>query len=91
MSENNIIKRLLKITANVEANEIKATVSAFAFVFILMAAYYIMRPVRDAMASDWTDAEVAHLWELNFYICVLAVALYGKVVSFVKFKSLGTS
>ena len=29
------------------------------FVVVLMSAYYILRPVRDAMASDWTDAEVS--------------------------------
>ena len=86
--DNNIIKSLIKKTAYIEPNELKATVSAFIFVFILMTAYYIMRPVRDAMASDWSDADVSTLWTIQFFICVIAVALYGFIVSRVKFKYL---
>ena len=51
------------------------------FVVVLMSAYYILRPVRDAMASDWTDAEVSWLWTLNFFISTAVVALYGALVS----------
>jgi AAA family ATP:ADP antiporter len=61
---------------------------AFGFVFILMAAYYILRPVRDAMASDWTDTEVSFLWNLNFFISCAVVALYGVAVSRVRFRIL---
>lgn len=82
------MKRILHKVADIEPNEVKATVSSFFFVFILMAAYYILRPVRDAMASDWSDAEVSQLWTLNFFISTAIVALYGFVVSRVKFKSL---
>ncbi len=86
--QQNIFKRAIKALTTVEENEIKATVSAFLFVFILMAAYYILRPVRDAMASDWTDSEVSWLWTLNFFIGIAIVALYGYIVSNVKFKNL---
>jgi AAA family ATP:ADP antiporter len=84
----NFIKRIIRSAANVEANEIKATVSAFLFVTMLMMAYFILRPVRDGMASDWTDAEVSWLWTLNFFISIAAVAIYGFIVSKVKFKHL---
>jgi len=46
-----------------------------------MSAYYILRPVRDAMASDWTDAEVSWLWTLNFFISTAVVGFYGVLVS----------
>jgi AAA family ATP:ADP antiporter len=46
-----------------------------------MSAYYILRPVRDAMASDWSDAEVSWLWTLNFFISTAVVALYGALVA----------
>ena len=91
MSDNNkqnIFSRVVKTVSQVEPNEIKATVVSFLFVFVIMAAYYILRPVRDAMASDWTDAEVSFLWELNFYISIVLVSLYGYVVSRVKFNHL---
>ena len=90
MSENhkNPISKFLKVASNVEANEIKATLCSFLFVVVLMSAYYILRPVRDAMASDWTDAEVSWLWTLNFFISTAVVAIYGFAVSRVRFRLL---
>jgi AAA family ATP:ADP antiporter len=82
---------LLNRAVNIEAHEIRATLSSFSFVFVLMAAYYILRPVRDAMASDWTDAEVSWLWTLNFFFSAIAVSLYGGAVSKLRFRSLVTS
>ncbi|MBT6264679.1 MAG: MFS transporter, partial [Halieaceae bacterium] len=67
--------------ANVQGHEIKAVVGSFLFVVLLMSAYYILRPVRDAMASDWSDAEVSWLWTLNFFISTAVVALYGALVA----------
>ena len=54
-----------------------ATSLSFLFVFVLMAAYYILRPVRDAMASDWTDVQVSWLWTINFFASTAFVAIYG--------------
>jgi AAA family ATP:ADP antiporter len=44
--------------------------------------------VRDAMSSDWTDAELSWLWTLNFFISLVAVLLYGVAVSRADFKKL---
>ena len=66
-SRNNPVYKLLRIVSNVEANEVKALMGSFLFVVVLMSAYYILRPVRDAMASDWTDAEVSWLWTPQFF------------------------
>ena len=80
-SSNNPIYKLLRIVSKIEGHEIKAVVGSFLFVIVLMSAYYILRPVRDAMASDWTDAEVSWLWTLNFFISTAVVAVYGVLVS----------
>ena len=84
----NPVERFLLWATNMQRNEVRAAVAAFAFVFILMAAYYLLRPVRDSMASDWTDAEVSWLWTLNFFISTVIVALYGIAVSKIRFKIL---
>jgi AAA family ATP:ADP antiporter len=72
----------------IKERELNAVVSAFLFVVVLMSAYYILRPVRDAMASDWTDADVSWLWTLNFFISTGVVALYGAAVSRFRFRLL---
>lgn len=84
----NIILNFLKTASNIKEREVKAVVFSFLFVVVLMSAYYILRPVRDAMASDWTDAEVSWLWTLNFFISTAIVALYGIMVSKFRFRLL---
>ncbi|MCP5128130.1 MAG: MFS transporter [Pseudomonadales bacterium] len=64
-----------------EANEVRSTLASFCLVLILMGSYYILRPVRDAMASDWTDAEVSWLWTFTFICSTFAVSLYGAAVA----------
>jgi AAA family ATP:ADP antiporter len=83
--KDNPISGFLKAASKIEANEIRATVGSFIFVVVLMSAYYILRPVRDAMASDWTDVEVSWLWTLNFFISTAVVALYGFAVARIRF------
>ncbi len=85
---NNPMVKFLKAALKIEPREVKAVISAFLFVVILMSAYYILRPVRDAMASDWTDAEVSWLWTLNFFISTAVVALYGFAVARFRFRLL---
>ena len=84
----NLISRFMKTVSQIESNELRSVLLAFALVFTLMAAWYILRPVRDAMASEWTDTEVSFLWNINFLVSVVAVAIYGFAVSKVKFKYL---
>jgi AAA family ATP:ADP antiporter len=86
-STNPALKFITRIS-NIEASEAKAVLSSFLFVVVLMSAYYILRPVRDAMASDWTDAEVSWLWTLNFFISTAVVAVYGIAVSRFRFRIL---
>jgi len=84
----NLIINFLKNASKIKEQEIKAVILSFLFVVVLMSAYYILRPVRDAMASDWTDAEVSWLWTLNFFISTAIVALYGVMVSKFRFRLL---
>ena len=87
-SNSNLFQRTLKLASDIKAHEIRTTLSSFLLVFILMAAYYILRPVRDAMASDWSDAEVSWLWTFTFFFSVIAVSLYGSLISHIRFKRL---
>ncbi|MBT6074249.1 MAG: MFS transporter [Gammaproteobacteria bacterium] len=82
------ILSLLNKATKIEANEVKAVLVSFSFIFTILASYYIIRPVRDAMASDWTDVELSTIWTLTFLISFLVVSIYGYVCSKVKFKNL---
>ena len=78
------LEKLVKI----EPSETRATFTAFFLACLLMTAYSILKPVRDAMASDWTDAEVSILWTIQFLLSTLCVALYGVAVSHIRFSRL---
>ena len=86
--KSGIFSKLMKALSAVEPNEVKATWLSFLFVFILMAAYYPLRNVRDALASNWTDLEISWLWTLNFFISTAIVAIYGFAITRVPFKKL---
>lgn len=78
--------KIMRSATMIEANEAKTVFISFGFVFILMAAYYILRPVRDAMASDWSNTEISVLWNLQLVLSTAVVALYGFACSKVKFR-----
>ncbi len=79
---------LIRTATKVEPNELQAALLSFAFVFFLMAAYFILRPVRDAMSSDWSDVELSSLWTYTFAFSVAAVVVYGGVIPRISFRRL---
>ena len=86
MSETrNPVARVIRAATKVEPNELQATVLSFLWVFLVMAAWYILRPVRDALSSDWTDAQLSWLWTSTFFFSALAVSIYGAIISRVRF------
>ena len=86
--DDNLGARIARTLSAVEPNELKATLVSTLFVFVLMASYFILRPVRDAMASDWTDSEVSFLWSINFFVSAGIVAVYGYAVSHTKLRNI---
>jgi AAA family ATP:ADP antiporter len=72
---------LMQALSKIEPNEMKATLASFAFVFLLMTSYNILKPIRDSMASDWSDSEVAKLWTINFIITLGVTFIYSAALS----------
>ena len=79
--EKNALQRAIKAATRIEAHEMQATVLSFVFVFVLMAAYFMLRPVRDSLSSDWTDVQLSWLWTSTFFVSAIAVSIYGVVIS----------
>lgn len=83
-----LIQRIVKATARVEPHELKATLVSFLFVFLLMTAYFILRPVRDSLSSNWSDEQLSWLWTSTFGFSILAVSIYGGAISRLRFKTI---
>ena len=87
-ARSTLVQRTLARACEIQPQETRATLASFLLVFLLMGSYYILRPVRDALASDWTDAEVSWLWTFTFFLSFIAVSLYGTAVSRIRFQRL---
>ncbi len=81
----NSLQRAIQAVTKVEPNELRATVLSFLWVFFVMSAWYILRPVRDSLSSDWTDAQLSWLWTSTFFFSAVAVSIYGAIISRVRF------
>jgi ATP:ADP antiporter, AAA family len=86
VTKKGVFAKAAKTLSQIESNELKATFVSAIFVFILMGSYYVLRPIRDSMASDWSDSEVSFLWNLNFVISAVLVAIIGFAVSRVRLR-----
>jgi ATP:ADP antiporter, AAA family len=82
------LQRLLQLACDIKPEEIRATLASFLLVLVMMGAYYILRPLRDALASEWTDAEVSWLWTFTFFFSTAAVSIYGFAVTRIRFHRL---
>ena len=83
-----MIDSILQKITKIKPNEIRAVVLSFAFIFSILASYYIIRSVRDGLASDWTDAELSTIWTFTFFISFIVVSFYGYICSKITFRYL---
>jgi AAA family ATP:ADP antiporter len=66
---------------HVEPREVGAMLVSFAYFFLVLAAYYIIRPVRDEMAVAVGSAHLQTLFVIVFFVMLAAVPLFGWVTS----------
>jgi len=82
------MENLFTEITKVKEKEAKGAIIAFVFLFILFASYFIAKPVRDSLASDFTDTEVSTLWTITFFASTAAVMIYNFFLSKFSLKSL---
>lgn len=63
------------------AGEGRALALSFAYFALLLASYYLIRPVRDAMAAASGPETIKYLSSLVFFVMLLIVPLFGVLVS----------
>ena len=82
------LKNLWEKSTSVAKGETKAVLGSFFFVFVLMSSYSMLKPIRDAMTSDWSDVEISQLWTFAFFFSFIAVAIHGFFASKISLKKL---
>jgi len=71
---------LVRIVA-VRPGEIRALLWSFAYFFFLLAAYYVLRPVRDEMGLAGGIRNLPWLFTATFVVMLAVVPVFGAVVS----------
>jgi AAA family ATP:ADP antiporter len=61
----------------VEPHEMPALGWAFAYFFLLLCSYYILRPVRDALAVDAGAPTLQRLFTVTFVVMLALLPLFG--------------
>lgn len=81
------IETFFKKTAKIESQELRAVLVSFVYLFCLMASYYTMRPLRDALASEVASEDLKFLWTGTFVVSTIAALVFGGLVSRFKVSS----
>src|SRR5882672_3229692 len=72
--------RLLRVACRLlraEPHELPALAWAFAYFFLLLCSYYILRPVRDTLAIELGKAALQDLFLATFAVMLALVPVFG--------------
>jgi AAA family ATP:ADP antiporter len=78
------LARLIGLIVTVEPQEFKAVVLAFLFNFVLLGSYYILRPVRDTMATVFGVEALQDLYTGTFVITLICAPVFAWCAAKVK-------
>jgi len=76
-SPDPVVLRLLRRAVDVRAHEVRATLLGFAWFLCLLAGYYLLRPLRDAMGLAGGPRELRWLFTATFAAMLALVPLFG--------------
>jgi AAA family ATP:ADP antiporter len=75
------LERLLGRIVAVKREEVALVLWSFAYFFCLLAAYYMIRPVRDEMAVQYGAGRLQHLFTATFLTMVAIIPVFGWLAS----------
>ena len=75
------LARLIERVAQVRRGEMALLLWSFLYFFCLLAAYYMVRPLRDEMAVQYGVERMQHLFSGTFVTMVALIPAFGWVAS----------
>ena len=75
------LRTLIERTIDLRAGELPALLFSFVYFFLLLCAYYIIRPLRDEMGILGGIKNLPWVFTGTFIIILVMVPLYGWVSS----------
>jgi len=75
------MKKLFAKIVDVKPNELRALWLGFAFHFIILTAYYIVKPIRDGIAASNRLEALPWMFTATLAVMLVANAVYGAIVA----------
>ncbi len=75
---------LLERVFGIEPGESKVVIAAFAYFFLLMASYFILRPLRDTMGTVYGVAHLQELFTGTFLVSFIVAPIFAGFASRIK-------
>jgi len=69
------------VRVDVKPNELRALWLGFAFHFIILTAYYIVKPIRDGIAASNKLETLPWMFTATLVVMLIANAIYGAIVA----------
>lgn len=76
-----MLDRILALVVEVKPGERRALLWSFAYFFLILATYYILRPLRDNAGITGGTRALPWLFTGTFFVMLAAAPLYGWVVA----------
>ncbi len=81
MVNDSLLHRWLARIVAVRPEEVRALCWSFAYFFCLLAAYYVLRPVRDEMGIAGGIKNLPWLFTATFFVMLAVVPVFGAIVA----------
>jgi AAA family ATP:ADP antiporter len=81
MAQNTEHRSAIHRVVDVRPEEVRALLWSFAYFFCLLAAYYVLRPVRDEMGLASGIKNLPWLFTATFFVMLAVMPVFGAVVA----------
>lgn len=76
-----VLHRALRRVVDVHPHEVRATLTSFAFFFCLLSSYFVLRPMRDAVAASSGVNQISWLFSATLGATLLCNPLFSALVT----------
>jgi AAA family ATP:ADP antiporter len=80
VANNNTLHQLLRRVVDVHEDEVRAMLTSFAFFFCLLSSYFVLRPIRDAVAAASGVNQLSWLFAGTLGVTLLCNPLFSALV-----------
>src|SRR5262249_60108551 len=79
--DHSLMKKLLNKIVDVKSNEVRALWLGFAFHFIILTAYYIVKPIRDSIAASNRLETLPWMFTATLVVMLIANTIFAAIVA----------